>query len=123
MRKMLIAAAALMMSGGAALAADDVMAGFYGNTAISTGGGIESRTHYRADHSFDSAFSAGGQSLATKGTWSIDGTGKLCRVYDTPPPGITNPSCIPGDAHKVGDRWTVTVNGVARDVTMVAGNQ
>ncbi len=123
MRRILIAASALALYAGAAFAADDIMAGTYGNTVISTGGGIESRTHYRADHTFDAAFSAGAQSLATKGTWSIDGTGQLCRVYDTPPPGITNPVCIPGAAHKVGDTWTVTVNGVARDVKLVAGIQ
>lgn len=123
MRRILIAATALLMSGGAALAADDVMAGFYSNTVISTGNGIESRTHFNADHTFDAKFSAGGQSLASKGTWSIDAAGQVCRVYDTPPPGITNPVCIPADPHKVGDHWTVTAGGGTREVTMVAGVQ
>ena len=122
MRRILIAAAALLMSGGAGLAADDVMAGFYGNTVISTGNGIESRTHFRADHSFDANFKQGAQSFASKGTWKAD-TGQVCRVYDPVPPGFTNPVCIPAEPHKVGDHWKVTVNGGTRDVTLVAGIQ
>ena len=122
MRRILIAAAALLMSGGAGLAADDAMAGFYGNTVISTGNGIESRTHFNADHTFDAKFTQGGQSLTSKGTWTADG-GQVCRTYNPAPPGVPNPICIPAEPHKVGDHWTVTAGGGTREVTMVAGVQ
>ena len=122
MRRIMIAAAALLLSGGAALAADDVMAGFYGNTVISTGNGIESRTHFRADHTFDATLAQGAQRFASKGTWAVD-NGQLCRTYDPAPPGATNPLCVPAEPHKVGDHWTVAFNGGTREVTMVAGVQ
>ena len=121
MRRLLITASAAMLLAGPAFAADDIMAGYYGNTVVSTGGAIESHTHYKADHTFDAMFSGMGQTFASKGTWAIDGTGQLCRTYDPPPPGMTNPVCIPAAAHKVGDNWTVTVGGATRAVTMKAG--
>ena len=120
MRKVLIAASALMLCAAPAFAADDAMAGYFGNTTVSTGRGFETRTHYKPDHTLDVVFTGMGGSLTSKGTWSID-KGQLCRVYDTPPPGITNPVCIPAEAHRVGDHWTVTVNGATRDATMTAG--
>ncbi len=122
MRRILLAAAALTLWSGAALAADDVMAGFYGNTVISTGNGIETRTHYKADGHLEALFSAMGQSASTTGTWKV-AAGQLCRTYDSPPQGVVNPSCIPAEAHKVGDSWTVTVNGAVREVKLVAGIQ
>jgi hypothetical protein len=122
MRRISIAVAALLLCGGAALAADDPMAGFYGNTVISTGNGIESRTHFNADHTFDAKFTQGAQIFASKGTWTAAG-GQVCRTYDPPPPGFTNPICIPAEPHKVGDHWTVTAGGGTRDVTLVAGVQ
>lgn len=123
MRRIFIATVALLASGGAALAADDVMAGYYGNTVISTGGGIESRTHYKADHTFDGSLTGMGQSYSGKGSWAVDAQGQICRTYETPPPGMPNPVCIVGGSHKVGDKWTVTIGTGTRDVTMVAGIQ
>ena len=123
MRKLLLAVSGLALIAAPAFAGDDIMAGFYGNTVISTGGMGEAHTHYRADHTFDVTFSAMGQSMNSKGTWNIDAKGQLCRNYDTPPPGMTNPLCIPAEAHKVGDSWTVTFNGQTRNVTLKAGIQ
>ncbi|HEX4302928.1 MAG TPA: hypothetical protein VHZ78_09045 [Rhizomicrobium sp.] len=113
-------ASAVLLCAAPAFADDDVMAGFYGNTVISTGGGIESRTHFKADHTFDATFTAAAGSFASKGTWAISG-GQVCRTYDPAPPGVSNPVCVPADPHKAGDSWTVTVNGATRDVTLKAG--
>ncbi len=122
MRRLLIAASMFALCGGSAFAAD-VMAGYYGNTAVSTGGMAEIHTHYRADHSFDLTGSAMGMSHSYKGTWSIDGTGQLCRVFTGDmPPNATNPVCTPIAAHKVGDTWTLTgKDGSTRTITLKAG--
>ncbi len=121
MRKIVAAAsAALVLCITPAFAADDVMAGFYGNTVISTGGAVESRTHFKADHTFDAVF--GGGMFTSKGTWEIK-DGNVCRTYDPPLPNIPNPVCVPAEPHKVGDKWTVTVNGDTRQVSLVAGIQ
>ncbi|HTP77040.1 MAG TPA: hypothetical protein VMJ73_08660 [Rhizomicrobium sp.] len=121
MRPYLFGAAALLALSTAAFASDDLMAGYYGNTVISTGGMIESHVHYRADHTFDLSATAMGQSFNSKGTWKIDDKGQLCRTYETAPPGMPNPLCIPAEAHKPGDSWTVTVNGQTRNMTLKAG--
>jgi len=123
MRRITIAASLLALVAGPAFAADDIMAGFYGNTAIATGGIVESHTHYRPDHTFDLTATAMGQTYNGKGTWSLDGKGQVCRVFDSPPPGVTNPNCSPIAAHKVGDNWTVEVNGSTRSIKLVAGIQ
>ncbi|HUO89057.1 MAG TPA: hypothetical protein VMU08_07775 [Rhizomicrobium sp.] len=124
MQKFLIAASALALCAGPALAGDDVMAGFFGNTAVVTGGMVESHTHYRADHTFDVTATAMGQNYVFKGTWAIDAKGQLCRTYADPaPPNATNPLCTPIEPHKVGDSWTVTMNGNTRTVTLKAGVQ
>ena len=122
MRRILIAASVFTLAAIPALAADDIMAGFYGNTAIASGGMIESHTHYRADHTFDVSATAMGQSFDSKGTWQLDDQGQLCRTFETPPPGMTNPNCAPMAAHKVGDTWTVTTpSGATRTITLKAG--
>ena len=121
MRNLLIAASAAMLLAAPAFAADDIMAGYYGNTVVSTGGPVESHTHYKADHTFDMTATAMGQSFSGKGTWALDATGQVCRTFETPPPGTPNPLCLPGEAHKVGDNWTVSVGGQTRNVTMKAG--
>jgi hypothetical protein len=123
MRAFLFGAAAHVATLSTASAADDIMAGFYGNTVISSGGMLESRTHYRADHTFDVTATAMGQSFNDKGTWKIDDKGQLCRTYDAPPPGMPNPLCIPSESHKVGDSWTVSVNGQTRNMMLKAGIQ
>jgi len=53
MNRFLVAAFLATVCTAPAFAADDVMANFYGNTIISTGGKATIRTHYRADHTFD----------------------------------------------------------------------
>jgi|KBSMisStaDraftv2_1062788.scaffolds.fasta_scaffold390812_2 hypothetical protein len=123
MRGLVLIGSAFVLAAAPALAADDIMAGFYGNTVISSGGVLESHTHYRADHTFDVTATAMGQSFNGKGTWAIDDKGQLCRTYETPPPGMPNPLCIPSESHKVGDSWTVTVNGGTRNMTLKAGIQ
>jgi hypothetical protein len=105
---------------GSALAGDDLMEGYYGNTAIATGGMVDTHTVYSADHTFKTT--APSVSMEFKGTWKLDGT-TLCRTYETPPPGITNPLCTPIEAHKVGDTWTMTSNGQTRTITLVKGVQ
>jgi len=119
MRIVLLAASVLVLSASAALAADDVMANFYGNTAIGTGGMADTKTYYRPDHTFETKV----MTYDLKGTWAIDATGQLCRTYESPPPGVTNPLCVPIAPHKVGDSWTVQMNGQTRTVTLVKGIQ
>jgi hypothetical protein len=123
MRRLVLIASALALGATPAFAADDIMAGFYGNTVISAGGMLESHTHYRADHTFDVTASAMGQTFNGKGTWKIDDKGQLCRTYETAPPGMPNPLCIPAEAHKVGDSWTVPVNGQTRNMSLKEGIQ
>jgi len=123
MRNILIAATALTLMAAPALAADDIMAGFYGNTVVSTGGMFEAHTHYRADHTFDVAASGMGQTFNGKGTWALDGKGNVCRTFEVAPPMGPNPQCGPIAAHKVGDKWQVTANGNTRDVELKAGIQ
>lgn len=122
-RTSIVVASVLVLSSAPGLAGDDIMAGYYGNTVVSVGGVLESHTHYRADHTFDVSATAMGQSFNDKGTWAIDDKGQLCRNYESPPPGFPNPLCIPAEAHKVGDSWTVSVNGQTRNMSMKAGIQ
>jgi hypothetical protein len=125
MRNILIAASALTFIAAPAFAADDIMAGYYGNTVSSAGGMFTSNTHYRADHTFDVVGSGMGMTKTFKGTWAIDAKGELCRTYvGEQPPGLpSNPFCIPWAAHKVGDKWTATFNGNSRDLELKAGVQ
>ena len=105
-----------------AWAADDVMASFYGNTVVSTGGIAEVHTHYRPDHSFDMVASRMGFSRVFKGTWAIDAKNNLCRTFvGDAPPDTPNPLCLPFTPHKVGESWTVDVNGSSRTATLKAG--
>ena len=117
---MLLAAAAPLLLVSPAIAADDVMAGFYGNTAVATGGMAELHFHYNPDHSF--LMDVPAFHMQFKGTWKIVGT-DLCRTYEKPPPGAENPSCSPVHPRKVGDTWTVTTGSETRTVTLVKGNQ
>jgi hypothetical protein len=99
---------------------DDVMAGYYGNTAVSTGGRAELHTTYNADHTFVMKVPAYGMEF--KGTWAVNGS-TLCRTYETPPPGVSNPLCTPIEPHKVGDTWSITADGNTRTITLVQGVQ
>lgn len=119
MRQILIAAAVLFASAGVACA-DDIMASSYGNTTIATGGMFETRTHYSADHTFTMTVPAA--NAAFKGTWALSADGaSVCRTFETPPTGVTNPLCTPAAAHKVGDTWTIQTPAGTRTVTLVAG--
>ena len=121
MRALVLGAAALIVSSALATAADDVMSGYYGNTLISTGGMAEVHTHYKADHTFDGQASSMLGSMNLKGSWMIDDKGQLCRTYETPPPGVSNPFCTPWAAHKVGDTWTATMGSQTRTLNLVQG--
>ena len=96
-----------------AFAADDPTASLYGNTIVFVdAGGMESHTHYNADHTFDGTVPS--MSYAYKGTWSVDDKGQLCRVFDPPVQGRTNPDCDPAmPPHAVGDNWTTPDGGKA----------
>jgi opacity protein-like surface antigen len=120
MRSFLLAIPLVVLTASAAFAADDVMAPFYGNTVIATGGIADTHSNYNADHTF--VMSVPTLHMSFKGTWKIDGA-NMCRTFDSPPPGTPNPICTPVEAHKVGDSWTVTVNGKTRGVTLVPGVQ
>lgn len=120
MRAFLIAASLVVVSASAAFAGDDMMAGYFGNTAIVTGGMTETRTYYNADHTF--ILKAPSFNMEWKGTWKVDGA-NLCRTYEKAPPGVPNPFCTPLAAHKPGDTWTMTMDGKTRTVSLVKGIQ
>lgn len=124
MRSVWAAAAMLCVVSSGAMAADDPLAGYYGNTVISTGGMAEIHTHYRADHTFDVTGSMMGMSRSYKGTWELKGD-QVCRTFiGDMPPRVTNPNCGPlAGGKKVGDTWTVTSNGSTRTITLKAGIQ
>ena len=98
----------------------DPMAGYYGNTAISTGGMAEVHIQYNADHTF--VMNVPAFALRFKGTWALNGS-NLCFTYDVTPPGVTNPDCGPIVPHKVGDTWTENADDGQRKLTLVAGIQ
>ena len=103
-----------------AFAGDDLMAGYEGNTTISTGGMAEVHTYYGPDHTF--VMNVPAFSLRFKGTWATNGT-QICFTYEVAPPGVTNPDCSTVTAHKVGDSWTEQANDGQRKWTLVAGAQ
>jgi hypothetical protein len=120
MRAFLIAVSVAALSATAAFAGDEVMAGYIGNTTVSSGGMAETHSYYNADHSF--TMKAPAFNMEWKGTWKVDGA-NLCRTYDKAPPGVPNPFCTPIVAHKVGDKWPVTINGKTRTVSLLPGIQ
>lgn len=108
-----------MLCGAPALAVDDsVMTGRFGNTEIVHTGLGQAHIYFNPDHTFTGAASALIIHLSLKGTWKIDGD-NLCLVYDSPPPGESNPSCAPVAAHAVGDSW----DSKGRNITLVKGIQ
>jgi hypothetical protein len=118
MRAFVFGCAALLAST-SLVCADDIMANFYGNTVIAKGPTSEVHVHYKADHTFDGTGTSAMGSMALTGKWMIDDKSQLCRNYDTPPPGMTNPVCTPWSARDVGDTWTI----MDRTVTLVQGIQ
>ena len=124
MRAILSAAAVVVLGSVPALAADDVMAGFYGNTVVVTGDAFQAHVHYRANHTLDISGTASGQAFSTKGTWKIDDKGQICRSYKKAVPTMANPFCTAATVHKVGDTWTATTpTGSSRNIALVAGIQ
>ncbi|HTD28193.1 MAG TPA: hypothetical protein VK660_02265 [Xanthomonadaceae bacterium] len=106
MSKLPIAACLAVLCLARAFADDDPMASFYGNTIVSSGGAVQIRTHYHADHTFDFTGSMGFLHRNFKGTWALDGKGNLCRTYvGSVPPKTPNPHCTPFVPRKVGDAW------------------
>ena len=125
MRRIILGLSVAVLAAAPAFAADDIMTGYYGNTVVSSGGMFTANTHYRADHSFDVVGSGMGMTKTFKGTWAIDGKGQLCRTYvgDTPPGLPSNPFCTAWEAHKAGDKWTVSMGGNTRDLELKSGVQ
>jgi hypothetical protein len=102
------------------LPSDDVMAGYVGNTAISTGGRAEVHILYNSDHTF--VLKVPMYAMEFSGRWAVNGS-TICFNYDIPPPGISNPDCSPLVPHKVGDSWTERSEDGTRKLTLVAGAQ
>jgi hypothetical protein len=105
--------AALALSLSAPALADDpeaMMANVIGNTIVVVNtNGLESHTHYRADHTFDGVVPA--MDYHYKGTWAVTPEGQLCSTFDPAPPGIVNPRCNPMGMLHVGDTWTSADGG------------
>jgi hypothetical protein len=117
MRLLVLGAAALLAASSAAMAGDDMMANTYGNTLVSvSAGGMEAHTYYNADHTFSGKVPAMG--FEYKGTWAIDDKGQLCRTFDPPVPGRTNPDCDAFTSHAVGDKWNSADGGT---ITLTQG--
>lgn len=103
MKRILIAAAALALTAGVALA--DNLAGYYGNTVISTGpDGKATKVKINKDGTYSSVLPDG---KTTKGTWAWKDPTTACFTQTDPAPAAgQGPACFPIDAHKVGDSWT-----------------
>jgi hypothetical protein len=105
-----------------ALAADDALATAYGNTfVIVDPDGVESRMVYSADHTMKGRVPSADYNY--KGTWALDGGGKICRTYSPAIPGVPNPDCDAEAAvpRKIGDQWSSTNRGKAYKISLVAG--
>jgi len=104
----------------AASVSDDLMAGYYGNTAISTGGRAEVHILYNPDHTF--VLKVPVYAMEFRGTWAVKGS-TICFNYEMAPPGVDNPDCSPLVPHKVGDSWIEKADDGTRKLTLVAGAQ
>ncbi len=112
MKRLAIGLSILLAATAAAWADDtaDPMANFYGNTVVVVdANGVESHTHYNADHTFDGVAPA--FNYRYKGTWEITADGQLCHTFDPPLPGKTNPQCNPIAPVAVGGNWTSADGG------------
>jgi len=108
-------AAAFVLATSAAFA-DDIMASRYGNTTMTTDAkGVVTKIYYKSDGTFTGK--QANQSFS--GTWKLDASNMLCLTFSVALPGLTNPTCVPASAHKVGDSW----GGNGRTVTLLAGIQ
>jgi hypothetical protein len=117
MRVSVLGVAALLASTSLG-SADDIMAGYYGNTLVATTAESQIHFHYRADHTFDASGTDAAGPIAFKGMWSLNKMGALCRIRSTAPPK-TDPFCEDWSAHAVGDSWEI--HGVA--FTLIEGIQ
>ena len=119
MRKFCFALAAIVLAATPALAVNEsVMATRYGNTEIVTTTLGEGRVWFNADHTFSGKGNALIFHSGFKGTWKISGD-NICLTYEDPPPGESNPSCAPIEAHVIGDSW----DSDGRKITLVKGIQ
>jgi hypothetical protein len=119
MKTILLGLCAAALTAGAAFAQADPMAGMYGNTMVVVSGtGMESHTVYSADHTFAGIVPSMGYKY--QGTWALDDKGQLCRTFNPPVPGRTNPDCDPLTPHAVGDKWTMPDGGT---VTITQGTE
>ena len=116
----LLSASIILAATSPTFAQVDVMANFYGNTLIAKGGLADSQTVYTRDHRFVMTVPSFG--LEFKGAWAVK-DGQVCRVFETTPPGVTNPLCTPAQPHAVGETWTSMINGKPVSVTLAKGLQ
>jgi hypothetical protein len=121
MNRILLSAAVLALSAGVALA--DNLAGYYGNTVVITGpDGSVSKARIKADGTYETTRPDGS---VAKGTWAWKDDKTACFTQVTPPAaaGQPNPLCLPIDAHKVGDSWSVKApDGKETKYSMTAGS-
>ncbi len=110
MKKFALIAASLCLAT-AAFAADDMMAGFYGNTLVITDQSGVQKWHYTPDHKLTAVMQDGKK---VGGTWSVK-DGKLCELPD----GQAE-ACYQMGAKKAGDKWT---GRPGMTLEVVAGNQ
>ena len=97
------------------------MAGYYGNTTISTGGKTEVHFVYNSDHTFILKVPA--YDMEFRGTYVVNGSTSLFQLTTFRRPALDNPDCAPLVPHKVGDTWTLSDNGRTRTITLVKGVQ
>lgn len=97
-------------------ASTDDMAAFYGNTLVTSDGGIESHFYYKPDHTFTGIVPQ--YHFDLKGRWREKPDGTVCRVFDPPVPRVKNPDCGPMLVHAVGENKTFN-NGDSQ--TLVEG--
>lgn len=116
--RLLFTLAAFAIAAMPARAGDEALANYFGNTAVAKGGPADTYTHYNANHTFDLKVPAYGVTFT--GTWEIQGN-TVCRTFDIPPPGISNPLCTPVEAHAVGDTWAAENAGQKLTVTLIKG--
>ena len=113
MKRILLGLCVAGLTASAALAdGTDPMANLYGNTLVVVDkGGMESHTMYNADHTFSGIVPSMGYKYG--GTWAVNDKGELCRTFDPPVPGRTNPDCDPQESttHAVGDKWSSADGG------------
>jgi hypothetical protein len=69
MRVSVLGVAALLASTSLG-SADDIMAGYYGNTLVATTAESQIHIHYRADHTFDASGTDAAGPIAFKGMWT-----------------------------------------------------